>query len=101
MAVGFGAVAAGDGDVELGVAPHAVFVDVEAACFDGFCDADAPELVHDVERSEAGGEAEDADGCEAEGLDAELVEAAGVDEAAGAGGEFVCQGGDGKEAGGE
>ena len=34
MAMRFRAIAAGDGDIELGVAPHAVLVHVEAAFFD-------------------------------------------------------------------
>ena len=100
VAVGFGAVAAGDGDVELGVAPHAVFVDVEAAGFDVVFDADAEEFVHDVERAEAGGEAEGADGGRPR-VGFRVGGSAGVDEAAFAGGEFVCQGGDGEEAGRE
>ena len=99
--MGFGAVAAGDGDVELGVAPHAVFVDVEAAGFDGFSTRMPQSLCMTHSAPKLVREAEGADREQAECLDAELVEAAGVDEAAVAGGEFVRQRGDGEEAGGE
>src|SRR5581483_4718875 len=81
MAVRLRAVAAGHGNVELGVAPHAVLVHVEPLRLDLRLDADAPDLVHHPERRERRAEGERADRDEPERLDAELVEAAPVDEA--------------------
>src|SRR5438067_6640107 len=81
VAVGLGAVAARNRDVELGVAPHAVLVDVESLRFDARLDADPPDLVKDEEAPERAAEGECTDGDEAERLDAELVEASAVDEA--------------------
>src|SRR4051794_12578529 len=75
------AVAARNRDVELRVAPHAVLVHVEALHLDGRLDADAPELVQDPEAAVRAPEHERADGDEPERLDAQLVEAAAVDEA--------------------
>src|SRR5262245_9136055 len=71
--VGLGAVAARDRDVELGVAPHAVLVDVEADRLDLRLDADAPQLVHGEQRAERRAERERADGDDAERLYADLV----------------------------
>src|SRR4051794_41569511 len=82
MAVRFGAVAARNRDVELGIAPHAVLGDVEPERLRVLLDPDAPDLVHPVEEAEADGEDPDADDGDAERLHAELVEAARVDEAA-------------------
>src|SRR5690348_11800160 len=81
MPVALGAVAARDRDVELGIAPHAVLVHVEALRLDRGIDADAPHLVQGPEAAVRRAEDERADGDEAERLHAELVEAAAVDEA--------------------
>src|SRR3954469_22154395 len=83
MAVALCAVAPRNRDVELGVAPHAVLVHVEALRLDGRLDADPPDLVEDEEAAERGPEGEGADGHEAERLDPELVEPAAVHEALG------------------
>src|SRR3569833_2138539 len=58
MAVRLGAVAAGNRDVELGIAPHAVLVAVEAFALDRRVDADAPDLVQHPETAVRGGEDE-------------------------------------------
>src|SRR3954451_16145762 len=89
--MGFGPVATGDRNVELGVPPHAVLVDVETLRLDVLLDADAPDEVHRLEDGEGETEREGADGEQADRLDAELVEAAAVGEALGAGGK--CAGG--------
>src|SRR6185295_12203986 len=80
MTVGLGPVAAGNRDVELGVAPHAVFRDVQTGRLRLGLDPDAPHSLHHPQRAEARGERERAYGDEAERLDAELMERAGVDE---------------------
>src|SRR5579864_8909507 len=91
MPVALRAVAAGNRDVELRIAPHAVLVHVEALRFDLGRDADAPHLVEHPEAGERGRERERADRDEAERLDAELVEPAAVDEALVAGREIRRQ----------
>src|SRR5437870_7705747 len=87
VAVRLGAVAAGDRDVELRIAPHAVLRDVEARGLDVLLDADPPEPLHRPQGTEGRGESERADGGEAEELHPNLVQRAGVDEAARAGAE--------------
>src|SRR6058998_762562 len=82
MPVRLGSVAARHRDVELGIAPHAVLADVEAGGLDLRLGADADRLVEDPEHRERRAERERADGGEAERLDAELVEAAAVQETA-------------------
>src|SRR6266851_5246754 len=52
VAVLLRAVAARNRDIELGIAPHAVLVHVEALRLDFRRDADSPDLVHDPERAE-------------------------------------------------
>ena len=86
--VGLRAVPARDRDVELGIAPHAVLGDVQARGLDVLLDADAPQPVQAPEAAERGREGEAADGDEAERLDPELVEAAGVDQPSRARGEI-------------
>src|SRR5690242_21841172 len=63
--VRFRPVAARNRDVELGVAPHAVLVHVEALRLDGRLDPDAPDLVQHPEAGERGAERERTDGHEA------------------------------------
>src|SRR5437870_1492009 len=91
MTVRVRSVAPWDRDVELGIAPHAVLGDVQARRLDVLLDADAPHLVHRPEAAERRGEREAADGDQAEGLHAELVETARVDEPARAGREVRGQ----------
>src|SRR5262245_36906200 len=81
VAVRLGAVSARNRDVELGIAPHAVLVHVEALRLDLRLDADAEDLVQHPEAAVRRAERERADGNETETLHAELVEAAAVDEA--------------------
>src|ERR1700704_886037 len=78
--VALGAVAAGNRNVELGIAPHAVLVHVETLHLDFRRDADTPDLVQHPEAAERCAEGECADGDEAERLHAELMEAAAVHE---------------------
>src|SRR5437763_11756141 len=82
MAMALGPVAAGNRDVELGIAPHAVLGDVEAGRLDVRLDANPPEPVQRPERAVRGCEREAAHREEAERLHAELVRRAGVEEAA-------------------
>src|SRR4029450_1154485 len=84
-AVSLGAVSAGDGDVELGVAPHTVLVHVEPAGLDLWIDADAPRQLERQEDQERRAERERTHGDEPERLDAELVQAPTVEEALRAG----------------
>src|SRR5439155_23548383 len=91
MPVRLGAVAARDGDVELGVAPHSVLGDVEAGRLDVLLDADSPEPLQRPEAAERSGEGEAADRDQTECLDSDLVERARVDETAAAGGEVRGQ----------
>src|ERR1700674_5706352 len=81
MAVTLGAVAAGNRDVELGIAPHTVLVHVETLRLDFGRDPDAPDLVQHPETAERRSERERADGDEAERLHAELMEAPAVHKA--------------------
>src|SRR5829696_7864523 len=81
VAVCLGPVPAGDRDVELGVAPHAVLRDVEARGLGLPVDTDPPHALERPERAERRAERERADGDQAQHLDAELVEAATVEEA--------------------
>src|SRR3954451_15121573 len=74
MAVRLRPISAGNRDVELGVAPHAVLVDVEALRLDDRLDADAPDLVEHPQSAERRTERKAADGDQAEALHAELVE---------------------------
>ena len=73
-------VAARNRDVELGVAPHAVLVDVESTGLDLRLDADAHVFFRTKRIANDSGERERADRTQAERLDAELVEAAAVEE---------------------
>src|SRR4051812_18323505 len=66
----------------LGIAPHAVLVDVEALELLLRAHAQANRLLAEVEDGDARGEHERGHDRDAEGLDAELVEAAAVEEAA-------------------
>src|SRR5215208_1001523 len=91
VAVRLRAVAAGDGDVELGVAPHAVLADVEAGRLGLLLDADPPEALHRPEARERRAEGEGADRGEPEQLHPDLVQRAGVDETALAGVERRSQ----------
>ena len=69
-------IAAGDRDVELGVAPHAVLGDVEPGMLStSRLRPDPDRHLHHPEDGERGGERERAHRDEAERLDAELVEA--------------------------
>src|SRR5437868_6458560 len=81
VAVRLGAVAPRHRDVELGIAPHAVLVHVEALRLDLRLDPDAPDLVQRPEAAVRTREDERADGDQAQALHAELLEAAAVDEA--------------------
>ena len=94
-----GAVAAGHWDVELGVAPHAVLGDVEAGGLDLRLSPDPERSLHRPERGERRAEGERSHREEAERLDSELVEAAGVDEPARARGEVLGEGGNGEDPG--
>src|SRR5204862_4886296 len=76
MPVRLGAVAAGNGDVELGVAPHAVLGDVQAGRLDVLLDPDAPQPLQRPEAAERRGEGEAPDRGEAERRDAEPGERA-------------------------
>src|SRR5207247_6297031 len=87
VGVRLGSVATRNRDVELGVAPHAVLGHVEAARLGFLLDADAPQLLQRPEDPEGGAERPHADGGKTEGLDAELVEASRIDEAARSGRE--------------
>src|SRR5215217_7427603 len=97
MAVRLRAVASGDGDVELGVAPHAVLADVEAGPLGLLLDTDPPEALHRPEAREGRAEGERADRGEPEQLHPDLVQRSGVDETALAGVERGGQRGDGEE----
>src|SRR5207244_11824030 len=61
VAVAVRPVAAGDRDVELGIAPHAVLGHVQAGRLGVFLDTDAPETLHRPEARERGRERERAD----------------------------------------
>src|SRR5262249_45160295 len=101
VAVRLGAVAAGDRDVELGIAPHAVLGHVQPGRLDVLLDPDPPKALQRPETAERGGEGEGAYGDEAEGLDAELVERARVDEPAPAGREVLGERRHREQTGGE
>ena len=91
MPVLFGAVAAGDRDVELRIAPHAVLGDVQAGRLDLRLGADPDRDLEQQQHEERRAERERADRREAERLRAELVQAAAVEEAALAGRELVAR----------
>src|SRR5438128_1531755 len=82
VAMRLGSVAAGDRDVELGIAPHAVLGHVQTGGLDMLLDADPPQALHRPEAPERSAEGECADRAEPERLHAELVERACVDEPA-------------------
>src|SRR5262245_30590214 len=89
MAVRLGPVPAGNRDVELGIAPHSVLVDVEAAGLDLRVDADSPRQLQGEKEEERGAERERAYCGQPECLDAELVEATAVEKTLGAGREAL------------
>src|SRR5450830_1097137 len=97
----FGSIAAGNRDVELGVAPHAVLVHVEALCLNLWRDPDAPDLLQRPEDGEAGAERPGTHGNQAERLHTELVEAAAVKKALRARGGDPDQAGSGEEPAGQ
>src|SRR5439155_23914974 len=72
--VRLGSIAAGDRNVELRIAPHAVLRDVEAGGLGLLLDADPPEALHRPEARERGGERERAYRGQAEQLDPDLVQ---------------------------
>ena len=91
MSVRLGAVATGNRDVELGVAPHAVLGHVQARLFHLRLGADADRDLEEVQDGERHREREGADGREAESLNTELVQPATVEEPALAGRELGGQ----------
>src|SRR4051812_46460876 len=101
VAVTLGAITARNRDVELGVAPHAVLGYVEARRLHVLLDADPPQPLHRPETAERRRERERTDGEQSEHLPPELMERAGVDEAAATGVEIRCERGDREQTGGE
>src|SRR5262245_5674622 len=87
VAVALSPVPAGNRDVELGIAPHSVLGYVQSRRLDVLLDANPPQVLQRPEAAERGGEREYADRQQAERLNAELMERAGVHQAARAGRE--------------